>query len=116
MKHTGIRCLKCNDEIFSMHRHDFKYCKCNACAVDGGFSYIKISANDRCGNFIDKQDGKSYKDLYFEDVCTCGGLISKEQVLELLNAQIDENQTATRRLKMVEELYANNCPLHGEKK
>ena len=34
-----IKCLKCGDIITSNHRHDFKYCKCGNCAVDGGSWY-----------------------------------------------------------------------------
>lgn len=34
-----IRCNKCGDEIESTHRHDFKFCKCGAVAVDGGLDY-----------------------------------------------------------------------------
>jgi len=43
-----IRCLRCNTEIESKHRHDFKYCPCGAAAVDGGLDYLK-----RCGNMED---------------------------------------------------------------
>lgn len=35
------RCLKCNDVVESTHVHDFRYCKCNNFAVDGGKDYIK---------------------------------------------------------------------------
>lgn len=38
------RCNKCGDEIESTHRHDFKFCKCGAVAVDGGLDYLH-----RCG-------------------------------------------------------------------
>ena len=47
-----IRCNKCGDEIESTHRHDFKFCKCGAVAVDGGKDYFR-----RCG------DLKGYTDL-----------------------------------------------------
>lgn len=40
-----IRCNKCGDEIESTHRHDFKFCKCGAVAVDGGLDYLR-----RCGD------------------------------------------------------------------
>lgn len=40
-----IRCKKCGDIIESTHRHDFKFCKCGAVAVDGGRDYLR-----RCGN------------------------------------------------------------------
>lgn len=36
-----IRCLKCGDEPWSQHRHDFRYCKCEAVAVDGGQDYMR---------------------------------------------------------------------------
>jgi hypothetical protein len=36
-----IRCNKCGDEPFSAHRHDFKFCKCGAVAVDGGMDYLR---------------------------------------------------------------------------
>lgn len=31
-----IRCKKCGGVIESTHRHDFKFCKYGAVAVDGG--------------------------------------------------------------------------------
>jgi hypothetical protein len=46
-----VKCLKCEDEPFSAHRHDYKRCKCGAIAVDGGMDYMR-----RVG------DG-SYKDM-----------------------------------------------------
>jgi ribosomal protein L37E len=40
-----IRCNKCGDEPYSAHRHDFKYCKCGAVAVDGGMEYLRRVGN-----------------------------------------------------------------------
>lgn len=34
-------CLTCSDYIRSMHRHDFKSCKCGDLIVDGGSWYAK---------------------------------------------------------------------------
>lgn len=39
----GIQCPLCKQKIFSMYRHDFKWCKCGYCAIDGGDDYVKIS-------------------------------------------------------------------------
>jgi hypothetical protein len=39
--HDGIRCNLCNTELFSWFRHDFKYCECGACFIDGGFDYTR---------------------------------------------------------------------------
>lgn len=36
-----IRCRDCGDVVESKHRHDFKYCKCGAIAVDGGREYLR---------------------------------------------------------------------------
>jgi hypothetical protein len=36
-----IKCLKCGDQIYSGHRHDFKHCECGAVAVDGGMDYLR---------------------------------------------------------------------------
>ena len=35
------RCLKCGDEPFSRHRHDYASCKCGAIFADGGMDYIR---------------------------------------------------------------------------
>ena len=36
-----IRCKKCGDIIESKSVHDFKFCKCEAVAVDGGHDYLR---------------------------------------------------------------------------
>jgi len=36
-----IRCKKCGDILESKSVHDFKMCKCGACGVDGGRSYLR---------------------------------------------------------------------------
>lgn len=42
---NAIKCNKCGEIIESESVHDFKFCSCGACAVDGGHEYLK-----RCGN------------------------------------------------------------------
>lgn len=39
--HNRIRCKKCGDIIESFSEHDFKFCSCQACAVDGGHDYLR---------------------------------------------------------------------------
>ena len=46
-----IRCNKCLDVIESTHRHDFKFCKCGAVAVDGGKDYLR-----RLGDLHDMEE------------------------------------------------------------
>ena len=41
-----IKCKLCNDVIESFDRHDFKYCKCGECFVDGGHVYWRCGAHD----------------------------------------------------------------------
>lgn len=43
--HNKIRCKKCGKIIESTSTHDFKWCSCGACAVDGGHDYLKRSGN-----------------------------------------------------------------------
>ncbi len=40
-----IRCKRCGDEPYSTYRHDFRFCKCGAVAVDGGMVYLKRTGN-----------------------------------------------------------------------
>lgn len=35
------KCLKCDDVIWSGHRHDFRTCSCGSLSVDGGQAYLK---------------------------------------------------------------------------
>jgi hypothetical protein len=48
-----IRCKNCGDIIESVHRYDFKWCKCGAVCIDGGKDYLKRG-------FMHKDD---YEDL-----------------------------------------------------
>ena len=48
---NAIRCRKCGDIIESKTVHDFKFCGCGACAVDGGHDYLR-----RCGNLEDWEE------------------------------------------------------------
>lgn len=48
---NAIRCKKCGDVIESKTVHDFKFCSCGSCAVDGGHDYFR-----RCGNCEDWEE------------------------------------------------------------
>lgn len=48
---NAVICNKCDDFIFSAHRHDFVTCKCGAISVDGGQDYLR-----RVGHFKDCSD------------------------------------------------------------
>jgi hypothetical protein len=52
----AIQCRKCLEIIESKHKHDFKYCSCNAVGIDGG-----ISAGNRIlGNLSDIENKSMY--------------------------------------------------------
>lgn len=51
-----IRCKKCNDIIESTSVHDFKFCRCGAVAVDGGYDYLR-----RCGKKEDFEELSEYE-------------------------------------------------------
>lgn len=36
-----VKCLACEDVIWSAHRHDYKTCKCGKVSVDGGTDYLR---------------------------------------------------------------------------
>lgn len=55
---NSIKCLKCNDIITSYSRHDFKWCSCHSCAVDGGNDYLR-----RCGNREDWEELTETKEI-----------------------------------------------------
>ena len=52
-----IKCLKCNDIIESLSVHDFKYCKCGACSIDGGNQYTRIGGDPEYISWV-YEDGR----------------------------------------------------------
>ena len=44
---NAIRCNLCGDEIESKTTHDFIWCSCGACAVDGGHEYLRRCYKDK---------------------------------------------------------------------
>lgn len=55
---NAVICNKCDDFIFSKHRHDFVTCKCGNISVDGGQEYLR-----RVGSGI---SDRSYTDMSWE--------------------------------------------------
>ena len=51
---NAVICNKCDDFIFSKHRHDFVTCKCGAISVDGGQAYLR-----RVGGLGKTPDGRN---------------------------------------------------------
>lgn len=41
MKVSALKCPVCEVVIWSKSRHDFRYCDCKKCFIDGGRSYTR---------------------------------------------------------------------------
>ena len=61
---NAIQCKHCGDIIESVSVHDFKFCSCGACAVDGGHDYFrrcyKTSPQE---DFIDLSESEDVDDV-----------------------------------------------------
>jgi len=55
-----IKCLKCKDIIESLSTHDFKYCKCGSCSIDGGNEYTRIGGDFKYIHLVN-DDGREEK-------------------------------------------------------
>ena len=40
---TGVHCLKCDEVIYSVTRHDYRLCECGKSMIDGGRDYTRWS-------------------------------------------------------------------------
>ena len=69
---NAIRCKKCGDIIESQTVHDFKFCSCGACAVDGGHDYLR-----RCGNLEDWEELSKAERVEDNSVLSISRTISK---------------------------------------
>lgn len=69
---NAIKCLKCGDIIYSRSHHDFHWCSCKSCAIDGGFNYLKITGDYENWksvqiNVLDDKDEIEAKKILFDD-------------------------------------------------
>lgn len=56
---NAIQCKHCGDVIESTYRHDFKWCSCRTCAIDGGHNYLKrCYKNSPEEDFIDLSEAR----------------------------------------------------------
>lgn len=62
-----IQCNKCKDIIESTHVHDFKWCECRNCAVDGGLSYLKRCGDDWTDVSDYREASRQEKEKYIEN-------------------------------------------------
>lgn len=55
---SAIKCLKCGDVVVSRHRHDFRWCKCETVAIDGGRDYTRVCGNPEDYKIIQVKDSE----------------------------------------------------------
>ena len=53
LKRNAIKCNFCGEIIESVHRHDFKFCKCGRVAVDGGLDYLRRCYTETVNDFTE---------------------------------------------------------------
>ena len=65
VERNSVKCLLCNDEIVSTHRHDMRWCKCGNVAVDGGNEYRRrvFTTND----WVDTSDYREADVIWNDD-------------------------------------------------
>ena len=51
---NAMQCLHCGDIIYSCATHDFRYCSCGKCYIDGGFDYVRGGGNPYEFKFVKK--------------------------------------------------------------
>lgn len=43
---AAIKCLECQDVIYSINRHSYTHCKCEGCSIDGGRDYTRLGGKN----------------------------------------------------------------------
>jgi CHAD domain-containing protein len=81
-----IKCLQCGDVIESISVHDYKTCKCGACAVDGGREYLR-----RTGNIRDWEELSELSELTDNNL-EKSDEEEKEQALQQLMHELDKGE------------------------
>lgn len=61
---NAIRCLRCNTEAESTHRHEMKSCACGLVSVDGGLDYNRVTWKEENAEYVDLCE---YREETFEE-------------------------------------------------
>ena len=48
----GLHCKTCDDVIYSINRHDMRYCECRAVFIDGGREYTRYGGDMNNANLV----------------------------------------------------------------
>ena len=68
----AIKCKNCGDIIYSRAVHDFHWCGCEKCAIDGGFDYYRIVGNREDWemtevHILDDKSDDEVKEILYKD-------------------------------------------------
>lgn len=106
---NAVICNKCDDFIFSKHRHDFVTCKCGSISVDGGQEYLR-----RVGGLREKtNDGRPpYTDLSWEipDVVYRDCAVAAKDAIDTGRNAIGIANAVMRKLREADLIVANHEP------
>ena len=80
---NAIRCKHCDDIIESTYRHDFKFCSCQRCAVDGGLDYLR-----RCGDLDDWEDLSEFKEVEVTPKYKVGDIVTFDYLGSLIKGVV----------------------------
>lgn len=100
-----IKCKKCGQIVVSGHRHDFKVCKCGACAADGGFTYLRRMGDAEdweeqsiVKNFKWEKPAKELREKLFEERASEEIMVNANDLHIILNALDDYSLACARYL------------------
>lgn len=59
IKRNRLRCKKCKTVIESTYGHDFKWCPCGSCFIDGGTAYVRYGGDMNQIELLTEMEKKS---------------------------------------------------------
>ena len=80
---NAIRCKHCGDIIESTSCHNFKYCSCRHCAVDGGLDYLR-----RGGGPDDQEDLSEFKEVELTPKYKVGDIVTFDNIGNLIKGVV----------------------------
>ena len=110
---NAIRCKRCNDVIESKGVHDFVWCSCKACAVDGGTEYLRRCFADKdCYeelSVVSKGYNKLVRDRIPEIIEASGNTCKTEilpdsEYIRMIDRKLDEELSEYHKDESIEEL------------
>lgn len=77
MRVQGVQCPRCDQKIWSKHRHDYHHCGCGYSSVDGGRDYLRYG----WGVKVDKPNDGSITEAEWADINAQNQKIGKPKII-----------------------------------